>query len=392
MTAVCSMGEVYRFAVRAAVGILLLMQAGCVSQQFRRENTADRIASRQEGRHASLSYVQFLNYCLYPARGILGGMWILEGPENRAWNVDADGNVPDGSFFVNRDIAGMSPEDLANPWNTAPPQMPLTVAKPKTGATSGFIGKDASGRTFNVKLDDPDWPQLGTSAEAIGSRLAWAMGYHVPPVHVVTIEGTGDPRYDGKRAAAVEFVPGEVVGQWRFEHVKYRREMRAAKVLAMWINEIDHGDNNTLLAWDGRKMVYWWIDFNSSLGSWQGQPKEPQMGWVQAWDPPWQARMILTLGLVRPGCDPSQPIVSPAVGRFDGRLDPRAWRSHQENPAYNQLTDADARWMAAKMAALSEQHLRAIVHAGRYSDPADEEYVFQTLLARRAAILEAFGR
>ena len=52
------------------------------------------------------------------------------------------------------------------------------------------------------KLDHPDYPELGSSASVIGSRILWALGYNVPPVFAVRIEGTGDDRLDGRRAVA----------------------------------------------------------------------------------------------------------------------------------------------------------------------------------------------
>jgi hypothetical protein len=345
-----------------------------------------------DGEDEGIAWENFENWYLYPVRDFVMGHWIVQARTgNRAWNIGPDGEVPSGSFFENRGISSLTAEQLENPWPDAAPAMPLTVKKPKGGGTPGFVGKDARGRTYNVKMDDPDYPELGTAAEAIGSRLAWAMGYHVPPGYVIKIEGTGDARYDGKRAVAVPFVPGKVRGHWQFEEYKYRREIRAYKVVAMWMNEIDHGDNNTLLTWDGQKAVFWWIDFNSSLGSWQGRPKSPEMGWVQAWDPMWQMRMVFTLGLVRPQTNPKQPVVSPAVGRFDERLDVREWRTHQENPAYNIMADADAQWMAGRIGQLTEPQLAAIVHTGQYSDPTDEAHVLKTLLGRRERVAAAFG-
>lgn len=366
---------------------------GCISAWYRTQNTAAVIDRDIDGEDNSVAWENFENWYLYPARDFLLGHWVVQARTgNRAWNIDANGEVPSGSFFENRDIAALTPEQLADPWPGAAPVMPLTVKKRKGNGTPGFVGKDARGRIYHVKLDDPDYPELGTAAEAIGSRVAWAMGYHVPPAYVITIEGTGEARYDGKRATAAPSVPGEVRGHWQFEEYKYRREIRAYKVVAMWINDIDHGDNNTLLTWDGQKAIFWMIDFNSSLGSWQGRPKSPKMGWVQAWDPMWQMRMFFTFGRARPQVDPKQPILSPAVGRFDDRLDAREWRTHQENPAYNILTQEDARWMAGRIGRLSEAQLAAIVHCGRHSDPADEAYVLKTLLARRERILVTFDR
>jgi len=309
----------------------------------------------------------------------------------QAWNLDPQGDVPDGSFYQHRNLPDIEPERfVSGPWDEPAPIGPLKVLKRKKGSTKGFVARDARGRKWLFKFDAPGWPELGTAAEAIGARIAWAMGYHVPPTYVVTVKGTGHSRYDGRRAVAVRYIPGKILRHWKFDWLRYRREIRALRLVCMWINEIDHGDNNTLISWDGRRATYWLIDFNSSLGSWQGKPKSPGMGWLHVWDPQWQLATVLSLGTLRPGFDPHQPIVSPAVGRFDSRIDVRQWRPRQPNPAFNRLTDADARWMIRVMQQLSDEQLAAIVRAGRYSDPADAAYVRRTLRERRKAIVEAY--
>ncbi len=380
-----------RLVLGPPMAALLVLQAGCVSAKFQASNTRAVIREPRKGHRGIPWWTIVSNAYVYPAADVLQGLWVLEARHHQqAWNLDAAGEVPDGSFFENRDIAGMTPEFLEDPWPGSAPEMPLKISKCKSGATPGFVGKDRRGRTYNVKMDDPLYPQLGSAAEAVATRIFWALGYHVPAAHVVTIEGTGDAGYDGRRAAAILYID-RASGHWQFEDVRYRREMRALKVAAMWLNEVDHGDTNTLLAWDGRRTVYWLIDLNSSLGSWNGRPKTPDMGWVAAWDPMWQALIVATLGTVRPPIDPHQPVVSAAVGRFNGRLDVRRWRSRQVNRAYDAMTDQDARWMASRIGRFSEAQLAAIVRAGRYTDPADEAHILETLQARRREILAVFG-
>jgi hypothetical protein len=54
------------------------------------------------------------------------------------------------------------------------------------------------------------------------------------------------------------------------------------------------------------------------------------------------------------------------------------------------MTLPDALWMVRRIARITPEQLRAIVHAAGYSDPADEDHVYQTLLARQEKIISLF--
>ena len=117
----------------------------------------------------------------YPARDWLTFDWLgrlLLGDE--AWNAEG-GQVADSSFFTNRNLAKLPPKAAAGgPCTMPPPRPPILLVKAKlSGRTPGFIGTDAAGRTFLFKLDHPDYPELGSSASVIGSRILWALGYNV---------------------------------------------------------------------------------------------------------------------------------------------------------------------------------------------------------------------
>ena len=54
------------------------------------------------------------------------------------------------------------------------------------------------------------------------------------------------------------------------------------------------------------------------------------------------------------------------------------------------MTENDAAWMARKIAAISGPQLESIVDEARFSKPQDSQYVLETLLARRQAVLRAW--
>lgn len=359
------------------VGIAVLpgTLSGCASLRYR--NTVPFIERHIRASRDQVETVMFKASILVPARDILtlDPLWrALFGSE--AWNAHGQ-EVPDSSFYTNRTPQELTPERVARGACTMPPpQPPYRIKKIEIGGggSLGFVGADTLGRTFLFKLDHPDYPELGSAAAIIGSRMLWALGYNVPPVFLVKVEGTGDKRLEGKRATAALFLD-DVIGHFHFDWFRYRRELRGLRLASAWINDPDRIGSNTLVVVRDGRATYYVIDFNSCLGSWQGRPKEPWRGCRHAWDP---------LPLLP---DPPPPVVSPAVGRFAADLDPLRWRPQAPNNAFNHMTDADAAWMIARIEALQRPHLEAIVAEAQLSDPHDAEYLVETLMQRREAIL-----
>lgn len=379
-----------RGARATVVGLLLGVAAGCGPS--RHVNTVPVVEGHIRATSDQVPMMALKAIVFYPARDYLTLDWLwrlLFGDE--AWNAQGDG-VADGSFYTNRPPGEMAPQAVAaGPCTMPPPQPPIRVQWVKArGATPGFVGTDAAGRGFLFKLDEPDYPELGSSAAVIGSRILWALGYDVPPVFVVRIEGTGDERFDGRRATASLLLDG-ARGHFRFDWLRYRREVRGLRMACAWINDTDRIGANTLVIEAAGRARYVLIDFNSCLGSWNGRPKEPWRGHRHEWDLGEFVVGLLTAGLVHAPYDPGQPIVSPAVGRFDARFDPMRWRAQLPNSAFDRMTERDLRWIADKIAGLRREHLAAIVAAGKLSDPPDAEYLLETLMQRRAAILQAAG-
>jgi hypothetical protein len=380
--------------LRLAIAVFFLgtFAGGCSELKY--DNTATTFDRPFLGDHDTLGRIWLKTCYLYPIRDYLTFIWagrLLFGDE--AWNAGPDGGVADGPFFTNRDIRSLSPLQVGiGPASAEAPLPPWRVKKPKeSGGTPGFVGEDSSGRTFLVKFDQPDYPELGTSAEIIGSRIYWLMGYRVPATYLVNIEGTGQRDYDGRRATASLFVPGELVGGFKFDCHRMRREIRALRLVAAWLNDTDRTDNNTLVAVENGVAACYLVDFNSCLGSWNGRPKEGWRGWRYAWDVEYQLLTLLTLGAL-PRLPGPALLRSPAVGSFDLMTDgdPHAWRSQGPNTAFDRLTRADADWMARRMGAVSVEQLASIVAAAQMTNPDDADAVLRMLLARRRRIVQAW--
>ncbi len=377
---------------RTWIAAPLLLGASC-SPAVRSWNTATNLTGSYRGHRDSVGQIWLKTCYLYPARDYLALDWLSRSwSGDEAWNVTEDGGVVDGPFYTNRRIAQVAPAMLGSFAPEAAPVGPWRVRKAKgPGGTAGFIGEDSQGRAYLVKLDDDAYPELGTAAEVIGSRLMWLLGYQVLPVYLVRIEGTGNDRYDGRRATAALYLDDGVLGGFKFDHFRMRREVRALRLAAAWLNDVDRVDNNTLVAVRDGQVVCYQIDFNSCLGSWNGRPKEAWRGHRYAWDVERQIVDCLTLGFLS-RLPPEQRIQKPSLGRLDLPADAaRHWRGQNPNTAFDRMTQADAEWMARHMAEISEEQIRAIVKAAEYEDPACAEEVCQWLLDRRRWVLRSWG-
>jgi hypothetical protein len=81
----------------------------------------------------------------------------------------------------------------------------------------------------------------------------------------------------------------------------------------------------------------------------------------------------------------------PEIGKLEGdRFDPRTWRGHTPNAAIMEMRDDDAFWAARRVAAFTDDMVRAIVHTGEFSDPAAEKAIADIMIKRRDKILQAY--
>ncbi|HYO80565.1 MAG TPA: hypothetical protein VES20_04120, partial [Bryobacteraceae bacterium] len=98
-----------------------------------------------------------------------------------------------------------------------------------------------------------------------------------------------------------------------------------------------------------------------------------------------------TLGLYAPRWTRAHFPDFPSVGRFESAVfDPIKWVPEYKNPAFlNELPD-DAFWAARQIMAFTDEHVRAVVASGQYSDPAAAEWVTKCLIERRDKIGRAY--
>jgi hypothetical protein len=318
----------------------------------------------------------------------------------------------------------------------APPVGAWRVTRAKTqGVTPGFYIKDSKGTSYIIKFDPPAQPEMATGADVVASYLFWGAGYNVPYNVIVNFRREDlsigkDATYtdalghkkplteafldemltrvpkglDGSyRAIASQLLSGKPLGPFeytgrrkddpedRIPHQR-RRELRGLWTLAAWTSHGDVRGPNSLDMWvteNGRSFVrHHLIDFGSCLGSAAIASRSPKAGHQYYIDYGVATGALLTLG-VRPWSwektlDPGLP----SIGFIEASaFDPDGWRPDYPNPAFDDRTDRDVRWGARIVAGFTDEHIRAAVEQGRYSDPRATAYLTQVLIQRRDMIV-----
>jgi hypothetical protein len=354
--------------------------------------------------------------------------------------VNTLGEVPDSSWFTNRDISSLSIEAAKKGGRVhGGPQPPYTVVAAKTeGVSTGFRIRDARGLLYFVKADPVENPEMATAADVMGALFLYAAGYNVPENYIlvgrredfrlskdakIRLTYGKDHRLteaqlrrifdriprDGSgnvHLMASLSLPPKIVGPFRYAGVRsddpndlipheQRRDLRGLAVLFAWLNHTDAKGENSLDTVEGEgenaRFVHHLLDFGDSFGSDSDIEKDPRHG---------QEYIVLPMTLSRTytlGLHPADwetvhyPHELKAVGNFTAdAFDPFTWKANYPNPAFVQMTPLDAYWGAKHVMAFRDEQIRAIVEEGKFSDPRVVDYITKTLESRRDAIGRAW--
>jgi hypothetical protein len=360
-----------------------------------------------------------------------------------ARDVNTLGDVPNGSWYTNRHFhRRMSIEELkCGPGNSTPPNPNgrwRVVSAKSDGATPGFVIEDAHKNRYVLKLDSPDYPELASAADIIGSKFFYALGYNTPENYIVRFDRRKLVVSDGAvwqdssgikrpitqrvlddllkaqptgpdgtyRALASRWIAGKLVGPFLYEGMRTddpndtvphedRRVLRGLRVFAAWLNHQDSRSMNTMdaLVDEGGvpHLKHYLMDFGSILGSNANVAKDAWYGNEYAFENKGALVQIATLGIYVPKwARASYPKIK-GVGLFGYEsFDPASWKPTYPNPAFLRMDSDDAFWAAKQVAAFSEAEIRAIVETGEYSDPGATEWVTRCLIKRAAKIVEVW--
>jgi hypothetical protein len=306
------------------------------------------------------------------------------------------------------------------------------------GVASGFTIRDGTGQIYFIKFDPPSNPEMSSGAEVISTKFFHAFGYHVPENYIATVrrealvigdnalidddngrrrkmdtrdldallrQGARAP--DGSyRVLASRALDGKPVGPFRYYSTRpddpndivpheHRRELRGLLVFCAWLNHDDSRSINTLdtlVPAGGRTIVrHHLLDFGSTLGSGTTQAQSTRAGNEFLWESRPTIITMLTLGFyVRPWIKVPYPEI-PALGRIEAEyFKPDDWKPEYPNPAFTNARPEDRFWAARILAALSDDGVRAVIGAAKYSDSKATEYLTTTLLKRKQKVVASW--
>ena len=355
----------------------------------------------------------------------------------RAKNINTIDEVPDSGWFTNRvGSRTVTTEELVRGPNVGEPPDPskwVLIREKTAGAHPGFTATDAKGHTWFLEFDSPEYPEGATAAVAVATKIFWALGYNQVESFLTTFDTkntTIDPtatvrRPNGKRTSftqddmnailervkrnkdgsyrviAGRLLPGKILGPYQYKGTRpddpndlvphqHRRELRALRVFGAWTNLTDLKAANsldTLVTENGKTIVKHYLqDVGSTFGM-CNDFHEWDLSWEYFLEGPPSRKRLFTLGF---GLSPWQTVdyvEHPSVGKFEGKVfDPRTWRPQTPTTAYMELRDDDAFWAARRVAAFTDELIRAAVHTGQFSDAVAEKYLADVLIQRREKI------
>ena len=400
----------------------------------------DPIAREPESQDASKAQPYFIGSMYEMANNL----FVTAGykPSNtRAKNINTIDEVPDSSWFTNRiGTTTVTVQDLVRGPNLGAPPDPSrwTLTREKTaGAHPGFTARDAKGETWFLEFDPPYFAEGATGAVAVATKIFWAFGYNQVESFLTTFDPKRvdfDPKAtirrpsgartrftsddmnailervarksDGTfRVIAGRLIPGKILGGFLYDGTRpddpndvvpheHRRELRALRVFGAWTNLTDLKASNTLDALateNGRTIVKHYLQ---DVGSTFGMCND-----FYEWDLSYEhfvqgdttRRRLFSFGFALSPWQTVRYVEYPSIGKFEGDVfDPRTWRPQTPTTAYVEVRDDDAFWAARRVAAFTDELIRAAVHTGEYSDPAAEKYLADVLIKRRDKVLSVY--
>jgi len=361
----------------------------------------------------------------------------LQASGLRAMNINTIDEVADSSWFTNRiGTRPITTAELTRGANVGAPPDPSkwVLTREKTsGAHPGFTAVDAKGETWFLEFDPVPYPEGATAAVAIATKIFWALGYNQVESFLTTFDpkkASIDPkatlrRPNGKRSrfheddmnailervarkadgtyrvVAGRLLPGKILGGYRYSGTRpddpndlvpheHRRELRALRVFGAWTNLTDIKNANaidTLITENGQTRVKHYLqDVGSTFGMCNDY-HEWDLSYEYFYEGPPSKKRLLTLGFGLSPWQTAKYIEYPSVGKFEAKAwDPRTWRPQTPTLAYVEMRDDDAFWAARRIAAFSDELIRAAVHVGEFTDPAAEKYLADVLIERRDKI------
>ncbi len=359
-------------------------------------------------------------------------------PNVRAQNINTVDEVPDSSWYTNRNALTVTGVEKGLDTTDGPASGQWTIIAGKNdGVTPGFTIKDTAGTKWFIKPDPPGYLGMATGAEVSAGKLFWALGYFVPETHIASLDPAnlvigedtkiktpaGNKRKmkqkdidkmlrraaknpDGSyRVIASKALEGEPLGGFRFYATRpddpndvipheHRRELRGYLVFAAWLNHVDCKalqSMDTLVQQNGKSFVrHHLLDFSSTLGSGSIYPHEFWEGYEYLMEKTGHiGKDAITFGFMVEPYRTDPFFNSRSVGRMrenNKDWDPDTWFPRASNAAFRHARNDDKFWAARKLMSISDDMIRAAIRAGQLNDQASEDFLVKALSERRDAI------
>jgi hypothetical protein len=355
----------------------------------------------------------------------------------RAKNINTIDEVPDSQWFTNR--IGTKPvtvDEITRGANVGEPPDPskwVVIREKTSGAHPGFTVQDAKGETWFLEFDPPEYPDGATAAVSIATKIFWALGYNQVESFLTTFDpkkATVDPkatvkRPSGKRTrfthddineilervarkpdgtyrvVAGRLLRGKILGGFQYAGTRpddpndvvpheHRRELRGLRIFGAWTNLTDLKAKNTLdvvVTENGKPTIKHYLqDVGSTFGMCNAK-NEWDLSYEYFYEGDSMAKRFFSLGFALSPWQTVDYVEYPSIGKFEGDVfDPRKWHPQSPTTAYMEMRDDDAFWAARRVAAFSDELIRAAVKTGNFSDAAAEKYLGDVLIKRREKI------
>ncbi len=361
----------------------------------------------------------------------------ITGAKLRSANVNIYDEVADSAFFTNRKSRAAAAEAQGPDVSGA---LQITGGHLE-GLRPVFEVRDSKGEEFTLYFDTSDTLGLMTSAMKVASGFYHAIGYNVPDVSLISIapdnltpgensrfvDSSGFNRKltkekldelvlmipwadDGKfRVAAVKTPDGVDKGPFRFKGRRkkdpndtwpheQRRELRALRVFASWLNDFKIHDQFTRsyeVSEDGKTWLkHYLLGFQGALGADADGVKPPMVGYEYLYDAGETQKAFWTLGFwekpwQKRWREAGEATRSSAVGYFDNNgFDPGKFKTFLPQFVFKDVTAADGFWAAKIIKSFTDEEIRSIVKTGKFAEEPDQAFVADTLIARRDIIVK----
>ncbi len=427
-------------SLTAALALTSILGAGAAGKKFYPDDPIAKVEDSQDAsgvkeRNIDLLYDTIENSFYWPGDSTLNV---------RALNVNTVDEVPDSNWFTNRlGTRAVSVEELLKGPDTtsgpAPGQWAVIDAK-NDGVTPGFTVRDSKGTVWFLKVDPPGYRAMATGTEVVVTKLFWALGYHVPEVHLSVLDPeqlvidesaritppSGNERRMKQsdirallrrahrdpggtyRVIASKALDGKPVGGFRFYGVRsddpndvtpheHRRELRGYGTFATWVNHVDSKSINTLdtMIDQGNKKVirHHLLDFGSTVGSAGVYPREPFEGSEYLVEGKKTLLGMPTFGFYIKDWRTLPVYRSRTVGAFPSDhtdWDPEKWKPRYANSAFRSARFDDKFWAARRLQGFTDEMLKAVPRVGQFNDPPAEEMLAKFFIDRRDAIIRRY--